>query len=486
MPPLFILSLGSFIQGGLPSMNNKMDFAYQAVYRYLLRLINEQPGDSTTRLPSLRQLAKRLRVSISTVQSAYTLLEKEGRVRSVAKSGYFALAAAMDVDVGLDSGNADLLESLYCAARRSGMLLWGHDEPWLLKSMDASLLAMERELLRHCPRPFDPAFQPFGDIELRTALAARYTVSTQRCWLPENVYIGADLCGMLSIVLEALQLRGATVLVMAPCSWRVLRLLQAFAIRVLEVPLETGGAVNLPALDQALLSEPVGLVLVPSLLNCAQGSCLPLHNQQGLAELLNRYRVWVLEDDSHGELTYELPEQHLRHLIDPERLIIIGTFAQMLGSEAPFGYLLCQHWARQCQQQLLLRAFALPVLRQKALARLYGNGTVDQHLAQLRPILERKMLSLANLLEHRLGQTLHFEMPRGGAVIWANSVQSVDMQQVFRLLLQRRIVIAPGQLFSLQGRYRQHLRISYAIDWSEDVVAAVDTLGEALHQARCH
>jgi DNA-binding transcriptional regulator YhcF (GntR family) len=70
MPPLFILSLGSFIQGGLPSMNNKMDFAYQAVYRYLLRLINEQPGDSTTRLPSLRQLAKRLRVSISTVQSA--------------------------------------------------------------------------------------------------------------------------------------------------------------------------------------------------------------------------------------------------------------------------------------------------------------------------------------------------------------------------------------------------------------------------------
>jgi DNA-binding transcriptional MocR family regulator len=77
-------------------------------------------------------------------------------------------------------------------------------------------------------------------------------------------------------------------------------------------------------------------------------------------------------------------------------------------------------------------------------------------------------------------------MPRGGAVIWANSVQSVDMQQVFRLLLQRRIVIAPGQLFSLQGRYRQHLRISYAIDWSEDVVAAVDTLGEALHQARCH
>ncbi|MFS2157317.1 PLP-dependent aminotransferase family protein [Pseudomonas sp. Pseusp122] len=464
-------------------MNNKMDFAYQAVYRYLLRLINEQPGDSATRLPSLRQLAKRLQVSISTVQSAYTLLEKEGRVRTVAKSGYFALAA-MEADVGLDRGNADLLESLYCGARRSGMLLLGNDEPWVLKSLDASLLTMERELLRHYPRPFDPTFQPFGDIELRTALAARYTVSSRRCWLPENVYVGADLCGMLSIVLETLQLRGATVLVMAPCSWRVLRLLESFAIRVLEVPLEAGGAVNLPALDQALLSEPVGLVLVPSLLNCAQGSCLPLHNRHELAELLNRYRVWVLEDDSHGELAFEASQEHLRHLIDPERLIILGTFARMLGSEAPFGYLLCQHRAQQFQQHLLLRSFALPVLRQKALARLYSNGVVDQHLTQLRQILEHKMLSLAHLLEHRLGHVLHFEMPRGGAVIWAHSAQPVDMQQVFRRLLQRRIVIAPGQLFSLQGHYRQNLRISYAIDWSEDVVAAIEALGEALHQAR--
>ena len=50
--------------------NNKTDFAYQAVYRYLLRLINEIQGSVAVRLPSLRLLARRLRVSISTVQNA--------------------------------------------------------------------------------------------------------------------------------------------------------------------------------------------------------------------------------------------------------------------------------------------------------------------------------------------------------------------------------------------------------------------------------
>jgi DNA-binding transcriptional regulator YhcF (GntR family) len=35
-------------------------------------------------------------VSISTVQNAYALLEKEGRVRSAAKSGYFVVPMAAE------------------------------------------------------------------------------------------------------------------------------------------------------------------------------------------------------------------------------------------------------------------------------------------------------------------------------------------------------------------------------------------------------
>jgi DNA-binding transcriptional MocR family regulator len=46
------------------------DFAYQAVYRYLTNLINEPVSDTRVRLPSLRQLAERLSVSISTIQYA--------------------------------------------------------------------------------------------------------------------------------------------------------------------------------------------------------------------------------------------------------------------------------------------------------------------------------------------------------------------------------------------------------------------------------
>lgn len=70
--------------------DRQTDFAYQAVYRYMINLINEVGTDARVKLPSLRQLSGRLNVSISTVQYAYSLLEKEGRIYSVAKSGYYA------------------------------------------------------------------------------------------------------------------------------------------------------------------------------------------------------------------------------------------------------------------------------------------------------------------------------------------------------------------------------------------------------------
>ena len=68
----------------------RREFAYQTVYRYLETLISHACEGGSPRLPSLRDLARRLRVSLATVQYAYSLLEREGRVHSVPKSGYFA------------------------------------------------------------------------------------------------------------------------------------------------------------------------------------------------------------------------------------------------------------------------------------------------------------------------------------------------------------------------------------------------------------
>lgn len=460
-------------------ITDRPDFAYQAVYRYLNRLVESAQCSSPTKLPSLRHLAARLKVSVSTVQYAYCLLEKEGRVRSIAKSGYFTLPFADETLLATGEALPDFLHS---QARRSGMLLLSHDDPTVLVSLENSLLSLERELIRQYPRGANRLFQPFGELELRTALADRYTLCASHCWHSDNVYIGADLRAIFKVVLNTLALYGSTVLVESPCSAAMLSVLHSYNIRVIEMPLDAHNCVDIGWFNKVLIAEGVGLAILPS--RICTVSVAAVENRRQLADSLNRHGVWVLENDSQGELCFEQSDSRLRDWINPQRLMVMSAFDKVIGPEASYGYLLCRHLRVELQQQFLMRSFGLPPIRQKAIARLYNLGRVDQHLDVLRSLLKRRMLVLAGMLREHLGNGLEYSLPSGGCIIWAKSIRPVNMRKVVNRLVKHRVLISPGEVFSLQGLHSQNLRISFALDWNQDIAAALNTLDLALRQER--
>lgn len=461
--------------------SNKTDFAYQMVYRYLSRLTHELPEGPAVKLPSLRLLSRRLRVSISTVQNAYSLLEKEGRICSVPKSGYYALPQPCN-DIHCEG--EDLLERFQASTRRPDMFVFGADEPTLLQSLDGPLLSLERDLMRHYPTQSDPRYQPFGDVELRTALAAYYTSSAEHCWHPDNVFIGPDKTGVLKTVLKALQLRDCAVLVESPCSWNILRTLQSFGIRVIELCTDVEGDIDPDEIEGLLCQGDVKMAILSSRMDTVRGRMLAPELRARLAEVLNRHGLWVLENDSQGGLCFDEQFTPLRDLIAPERLLIVGAFDKTIGLEAPFGYLLTRHSRELWHRQLLLRSFRLPPIRQKAIARLYSSGQLDRHLHALRQSLQQRVDHLGGMIDDFLGEDVLYERPQGGATIWLQSRHRVDMGRVFERLLEQRIVIAPGELFSVRGLHQQSLCLSGAADWSQNIESMLVIIRNALVQER--
>ncbi|MGY2288346.1 aminotransferase-like domain-containing protein [Pseudomonas sp. SDO528_S397] len=457
------------------------DFAYQAVYRYVISLINEISTDVPVKLPSLRQLADRLSVSISTIQYAYSLLEKEGRVYSVAKSGYYAWPVSAQAP-GCTGG--DLLERLYTGARRPGALVLSGDEPALLASLDGALLLLERELVRQYPSRLQPWSQPAGVWELRAALAARYTTSPTRCWQADDVYIGSDLRGVLEILIEVLGLKGATVLVESPCEWLILRLLQDAGVRIIELPLGPEGGLDLTTFEHLLRNEPVHLVVLSSAVSLPSGAVMPQAERLQVASLLDHYGCWLLENDTGGELCFDAPPKALRELVNPERLLVFATFEKVLGPEAPFGYLLTRHLRSELQRQFLLRSFRLSSIRQRAIARLYQGPRIDQHLDHLRQLLQQQARLMSQRLDEHLGDSVSYRMPLAGATFWLRAERPVDMRQVFQRLLAQHVVVAPGELFSVSGLHAQHLRLSHTFDGQHNLSIALDELARALRQAQ--
>lgn len=461
-------------------MNKESPFAYQAVYRYLVELIDSTRTEGEWKLPSLRQLALRLNVSVSTTKSAYALLEDEGRVFSRPKLGYFCRAGSMQPPTPA----ANLLDNIYAYARQPGMLALSSDAPSMLLSLENPLLMTERELSRQYPRSAVPLYQPFGEIELRTVLAERYTRSTAHYWRPEQVFIGADLRSVLDMSLAALNLRGTVALVESPCSWAILRQLHAAHIRVIEVPLHVDGRFDLQQVHDLLQRETVALAVFSSTVSLPHGSLMPAADKQQLCEWLSERGVWLFENDSYGEFGF-LPEQpRYRDFADPERLVVFSTFDKVIGSEAPFGYVLIRGQEAAMQRQCLDRAFRLSPIRQKALARLYGSRRIDQHTQVLRGLLHERMTQMTRLLQEHAADQLNVVAAAGGATLWAQSVHPVDMRRVFERLLAKGIVIAPGEMFSQQGLWRDCLRLSYTVDWSKDIGLAVKTLAAAIERER--
>ena len=457
--------------------NKDSTFSYQAVYRYLVELI--ETGDSTReqKLPSLRQLALRLNVSVSTTKYAYSLLEDEGRVYAKPKFGYFTKVMPIAL---LNEGSANLLDNVFASARQPGMLALSSDAPALLLSLESPLLMIERELARQYPRAHAPLYQPFGELELRGVIADRYTRSTHCYWQAEHVYVGSDLRSVLELSLEALNLRGSVALVESPCSWAILRQLQAAKIRVIEVPLGADGRFDLASLQELLRCEPVGLAVLSSTVNIPQGMLMPAQDKQQICRWLAERDIWLFENDSYGEFCFSPQPTRYRDFADPEKLLVFSTFDKIIGSEAPYGYLLCRRHGAALHRLFLERAFRLSPIRQKAIAKLFSSRRIDQHLVLLRAMLQERMKRMHGVL-HEYGEgQLRVIVPDGGATFWLEAARPVDMRRVFERLLARRIVIAPGEIFSLQGAWRHYLRLSYTIDWSKDIPLALKTLVQAI------
>ncbi|BBP70560.1 GntR family transcriptional regulator [Pseudomonas sp. Seg1] len=464
-------------------MDSRKDvtFAYQAVYRYLVGLIETTSVKGEQKLPSLRQLAQRLSVSVSTTKYAYALLEDEGRIYARPKLGYFTRSTPAPLP---NDRSTNLLDSAFFNARQPGMLALCSDAPAMLASLQNPLLMMERELTRQYPGDPAPHYQPLGESELRATLAERYTRSTENYWQAEHVYIGADLQSVMALSLQALNLQGTLAVVESPCSWAILRQLQAAQIRVIEMPLNEEGRFDLPALNALLNDEPIRLAVLSSTVNVPQGNLMPAQDKQQICRWLAERDIWLFENDTYGELCFEPEPARYRDFADPEKLLVFSTFDKIIGAEAPYGYVLCRQQPLQFHRLFIERGFRLSPTRQKAIARLFHSRRIDQHLITLRALLQERMQRMKALLEEHGKGRWQVVVPQGGASFWLKATHPVDMRRVFERLLTQRIVIVPGEVFSQQGAWKHHLRLSYTLEWHKDIAQALKQLAQAFDEAR--
>jgi DNA-binding transcriptional MocR family regulator len=117
---------------------------------------------------------------------------------------------------------------------------------------------------------------------------------------------------------------------------------------------------------------------------------------------------------------------------------------------------------------------------QMALAEFLATGGYDHHLRAIRRIHARNISQMADAIVRYFPAGTCMTRPLGGFILWVEMPAGTDAIQLYHRAIEQGISIVPGPLFSLSGKYGNHIRLSAAF-WDERMERGIRTLGELAH-----
>ncbi len=384
------------------SLQEQGDALYVQIYQQIKQQIRSGSLPEHYRLPSKRQLAAQLHISVNTVSAAYSQLVSEGFLLSKPQRGFFVCPLDELIQHQSESLESDSIEETSVPAAFSSSPASSAiaiDFSINDVARDKFPFQVWRKAMNKCFNEYDPNLltntPPQGDEQLRQAIA-RYVYQARgvNC-TAEQVIIGAgneNLLQMLSYILDS----SCTIGMENPVYHKAMRFFQRMGHRVLSFPVDEQGlqVAPLKSLDNIAVyvtpshQFPLGITMPVSrrikLLNWSQ-------------EGTNRY---IIEDDYDSEFRYHSrPIPALQSLDHNSLVIYLGTFSKSIAPSLRISYMVLPlPLLKQYLDQYLLFQSAVSRFEQKVLHEFIVSGHFETHLNKMRKLYRTRGQELIQAL----------------------------------------------------------------------------------------
>ncbi|EEP70856.1 transcriptional regulator [Micromonospora sp. ATCC 39149] len=414
------------------------------------------------RLPAERELAEALRISRTTVTAAYRQLRESGHLASRRGAGSWTMLPGTH--------------------RVASTGLWTPLDDRDMIDLGVAALAAPPELMpaaraaaEDLPRYLGGAgYHPTGIIELREAVAAKYTARGLPT-SPDQIMVTSGTQHALDLVLRLALAPGGSVLVESPTYPNALAALAARRARITTHGLATDAAgwdadLLLGSLRQG---RPKLAYLIPEFQN-PTGHLMPAELRERMVGVAHAAGTDLVIDESFVDLPLdgtELPPPVAtfdRH----SRVISIGGMSKPYWGGLRIGWVRAS--APQVQRLAAARVgvdMASPVLDQLVAVHLLADASaiVDARRTQLAAQRE----ALTDALARRLPDW-RVTVPRGGVTLWVELDGPIS-SALARAADEVGVRLAPGPRFGLDGTLERFLRLPFTLP-AADLVEAVGRL----------
>jgi len=491
--------------------------SHEPLYRQIAEQIRLQveagilePGE---RLPSTRELAEWLGVSRLVVKRAYELLREEGvlvshvgrgsfvnpefsrrraevrrpdrpkKLRAYFPAGQVSLTP-MDWERYEQDHSAYLtLVELARPDRFRGMV------NFTSALVDSSTVPVERvlEVVRYQLSNFGPAVLRLNPLQGHEPLLEWLRRELER----EGVdFSQNDLC-IVTRFQHALELvhflmtmlRPGGVVCEVPTYQQFVNFITVSGVPVYTCPVDGDGVV-LERLEEILRRREVSYLYLQPNFHNPTGGCLSGKRRAGLLELLSRYRVPLLEDD-----TLRMVKLNGRHFYPLKAddtggyIFLAGSFSKVLSVGFNVGYLVFPKAltdavlrVKRCLEpgpSLLIQASFWEFVR---------RGYLEKHLRKMHREYKRRRDAFLEMVEKHFPPEVEVSYPEGGLTVWVRLPESLKEEEVIMTARAERVVVPPSSFFTPGYRPIGGFRLSFGRLPMDELAEGTRRLGKVLRR----
>jgi DNA-binding transcriptional MocR family regulator len=420
---------------------------------------------SGTRVPPERALAQQLKISRTTVVSAYRELESRGLLRGYVGRGTFVCAAPEPEgtpfawrgkiaaaalrssdstlrDVVRNSADARLL-----SLAAGGPALDRFPNEAFLEAVSSALSADSSSVWGHGPTE--------GQLALRSAIAERYRVPRESVLILSGAQQGLDLLARCLID------PGDAVIMDRPGYLGAIQSFRAAGAKLIGWDIVRGDS---DELEDLLVRYRPKLIYTNPTFHNPTGVTMPIRMRRELLSLAQRYRVPIVEDATYRDLFFnDEPPPSLRELDDHNLVIYLNSFSKVMAPGLRLGWIAA---APSIVEQIAIIKQRLdphtPNLVQIAVARLMRQGAFDSHLRGLRTEHARRCTQMiAAIQRHMPAGSIRFARPTGGLYLWCRLGAGLSATALHDRALAAGVTFVPGPAFYPDPAGDSELRLCF-------------------------
>lgn len=363
---------------------------YIQIYQQIKQQIRNGSLSNNERLPSKRQLATQLRISVNTVNAAYSQLVSEGFLLAKPQRGFFVCQ--------LD----ELIRNNIAEEKRPTQ---PKADPIIVDfsindvARDKFPFQTWRKTMNKCFNEYDPdlltSTPPQGDYRLRQAIAQYLFQARSVNCTAEQVIIGAgndNLLQMLSYILDS----SCTIGMENPVYHKALHFFQRMGHAVKSIPMDQNG-LQVEPLDQY---DNIAVYVTPSH-QFPLGITMPVSRRIKLLNWTQEGKQrYIIEDDYDSEFRYNSrPVPALQSLDQNGRVIYLGTFSKSIAPSLRISYMvLPPSLLNLYLESYLSFQSAVSRFEQAVLQEFIVSGHFETHLNKMRKVYRTRCQELMQAL----------------------------------------------------------------------------------------